>query len=106
MQENLDESRADWEKMLNDANEFLQQQKEKRLWTAKDYQIVLKSLQQSKDEKITKKDLVLLHEQWIEMIPLTVNEIGLSTDENNDEEEVFDVGIAQTEDDVDPAVAA
>ena len=52
-----------------------------------------------------KNDLVLLYEQWKERTPLTVNEIGLSTDENNDEEEVFDIGIAQNEDDVDPAVA-
>ena len=106
LQEKLDKSRADWEKILNDANEFLQQQKEKRLWTAKDYQIVLKHLRQSKDEKIKKKnDLVLLHEPWKERVPLTANEIGLSTDENNNEEEVFDIGIAHTEDDVDPDVA-
>ena len=44
LQEKLDKYRADWEKMLNDVNEFLQQQKEKRLWTAKDYQIDLKCL--------------------------------------------------------------
>ena len=37
---------------------------------------------------------------------LTADEIGLSTDENDDEEEVFDVGMSQTEDDVDSAVAA
>ena len=58
LQKNLDTSRADWEKIINYANEFLQQQKEKRLWTVKDYQIVSKSLRQSKDEKIPKQRMI------------------------------------------------
>ena len=54
-EEHLESIVQEWRKMLTNAFEFLQKQKEESKWTVNDYEVALKSLRRDNSEKTPKR---------------------------------------------------